>query len=114
MHCRATAVYELYRQHTYTVVPEADHELWHPNYLQGIKSALDRLTAYPAGGGSAPGLLQIPAVPVRTGLLHSSRRWYQSTAPTHGGHDENPQDHGAHLVGRSDPAYAGRERISPR
>ena len=43
MHRRATAVHDFYRQRTYTVVPEADHELWHPNYLQAIKAALDRL-----------------------------------------------------------------------
>ena len=44
MHRRATAVRDFYRQCTYTVVPEADHELWHPNYLQAIKAALDRLS----------------------------------------------------------------------
>ena len=43
MHRRAAAVRDFYRQCTYTVVPEADHELWHPNYLQAIKAALDRL-----------------------------------------------------------------------
>jgi hypothetical protein len=43
MHRRATAVRDFYRRCTYTVVPEADHELWHPNYLQAIKVALDRL-----------------------------------------------------------------------
>ena len=43
MHSRAEAVRDFYRQCTYTVVPEADHELWHPNYLQAIKAALDRL-----------------------------------------------------------------------
>ena len=43
MHRRATAVRDFYRQHTYTVVPEAEHELWHPQYLQAIKAALDRL-----------------------------------------------------------------------
>lgn len=43
MHRRATAVRDFYRQCTYTDVPEADHELWHPNYLQAIKAALDRL-----------------------------------------------------------------------
>ncbi len=43
MHRRATAVRDFYRQCTYTVVADADHELWHPNYLQAIKSALDRL-----------------------------------------------------------------------
>jgi hypothetical protein len=48
MHRRATAVRDFYRQQTYTVVPDADHELWHPNYLQAIKAALDRLKAQPA------------------------------------------------------------------
>jgi hypothetical protein len=48
MHRRASAVRDFYRRHTYTVVPEADHELWHPSYLQAIKTALDRL-APPAG-----------------------------------------------------------------
>lgn len=43
MHRRATALRDFYRQRTYTVVPEAEHELWHPNYLQAIKAALDRL-----------------------------------------------------------------------
>jgi hypothetical protein len=43
MHRRATALRDFYRQCTYTVVPEAEHELWHPNYLQAIKGALDRL-----------------------------------------------------------------------
>ena len=45
MHRRATAVRDFYRQCTYTVVPEADHELWHPNYLQAIKGALERLAS---------------------------------------------------------------------
>lgn len=43
MHRRATAVRNFYRQQTYTDVPEAEHELWHPRYLQAIKAALDRL-----------------------------------------------------------------------
>ena len=43
MHQRATAVRDFYRHRTYTDVPGADHELWHPNYLQAIKAALDRL-----------------------------------------------------------------------
>lgn len=42
MHRRAAALRDFYRQHTYTVVPEAEHQLWHPNYLQAIKTALDR------------------------------------------------------------------------
>jgi hypothetical protein len=45
MHRRATAVRDFYRQHTYTDVPDAEHELWHPNYLQAIATALDRLKA---------------------------------------------------------------------
>lgn len=73
MHRRATAVYDFYRARprtpatdqglpprspnsdrrtpippTYTDVPGAEHELWHPNYLQAIKTALDRLQAQPA------------------------------------------------------------------
>jgi len=68
MHRRAEAVYDFYRAGhqsrvtdqglpprspnsdlrtpiapTYTVVPGVEHELWHPNYLQAIKTALDRL-----------------------------------------------------------------------
>lgn len=43
MHRRAAAVRDFYRHHTYTDVPDANHELWHPNYLQAIKAALDRL-----------------------------------------------------------------------
>lgn len=70
MHRRATAVYEFYRaghrqaaDHglpprspnsdlrfpvSFTVVPEAEHELWHPNYLQAIQTTLDRLKAQPS------------------------------------------------------------------
>ena len=33
---------------TYTDVPGAEHELWHPNYLQAIKTALDRLVTQPS------------------------------------------------------------------
>jgi hypothetical protein len=43
MHRRATAIRDFYLHRTYTVVPAAEHELWHPNYLQAIKSALDRI-----------------------------------------------------------------------
>ena len=32
---------------SYTVVNDAEHELWHPHYLQAIKTALDRLKAQP-------------------------------------------------------------------
>ena len=45
MHRRAAAVRDFYRHRTYTVVHDAGHELWHPNYLQAIKAALDRLDA---------------------------------------------------------------------
>jgi hypothetical protein len=45
MHRRAKSVHEFYRQATYTDVPDADHELWHPNYLQAIKAALDCLSS---------------------------------------------------------------------
>lgn len=47
MHRRATAIRDFYRQHTYTSVSGAEHELWHPNYLQKIRAALDRLQARP-------------------------------------------------------------------
>jgi hypothetical protein len=43
MHRRATAIRDFYRQSTFTNVTEADHELWHPNYLHSIKTSLDRL-----------------------------------------------------------------------
>jgi hypothetical protein len=45
MHRRATAVRDFYRQSSYTVVPDAEHELWHPSYLNAIKAALDRAGA---------------------------------------------------------------------
>lgn len=45
MHRRATAVRDFYRRHTYTVVPDAEHELWHPHYLQAIQAALSRAAA---------------------------------------------------------------------
>jgi hypothetical protein len=45
MHRRAAAIRDHYHRCTYTVVPGAEHELWHPNYLAAIKSALDRLQA---------------------------------------------------------------------
>jgi len=45
MHRRATAVRDFYRQARYTVVPDAEHELWHTNYLSAIKAALDRAGA---------------------------------------------------------------------
>jgi hypothetical protein len=41
MHRRATAVRDFYRRHRFAAVPDADHELWHPNYLQAIRAALD-------------------------------------------------------------------------
>jgi hypothetical protein len=43
MHRRAAAIRDFYHRHTYTDVPDAEHELWHPSYLQAIKTALDRL-----------------------------------------------------------------------
>jgi hypothetical protein len=43
MHRRAEALRDFYRHRTYTSVPDTDHELWHPNYLQAVKTALDRL-----------------------------------------------------------------------
>ena len=45
MHLRATAVRDFYRQSSYIVVPDAEHELWHPSYLNAIKAALDRAGA---------------------------------------------------------------------
>jgi len=48
MHRRATAVRDFYLHHTYTDVSGAEHELWHPNYLQAIATVLDRLKARPA------------------------------------------------------------------
>ena len=36
---------------SYTDVPDAEHELWHPNYLQAIKTALDRLQTEPSKSG---------------------------------------------------------------
>ncbi|HVZ64704.1 MAG TPA: hypothetical protein VG936_09050 [Lacunisphaera sp.] len=48
MHRRAAAIRDFYRQHTYTDVPGVEHELWHPNYLHAIKTALDRLQARPS------------------------------------------------------------------
>ncbi len=43
MHRRATAVRDFYRRHRFAAVPDADHELWHPNYLQAIRAALDQI-----------------------------------------------------------------------
>jgi hypothetical protein len=43
MHRRAKAVRDFYKQHTFTIVRDAEHELWHPNFLQAIRVALDRL-----------------------------------------------------------------------
>jgi hypothetical protein len=47
MHRRATAIRDFYHRHSYAEVPDADHELWHPNYLQAIKAALNRLNTTP-------------------------------------------------------------------
>lgn len=43
MHRRAESVRDFYQQRSYTVVDEADHELWHPDYLAAIGQALGRL-----------------------------------------------------------------------
>lgn len=43
MHRRAEAVRDVYSNHTYTVVPDAEHDLMHPNYLSAIGAALKRL-----------------------------------------------------------------------
>lgn len=43
MHRRAESVRDFYQLRTYTVVPDAEHELWHPHYLAAIKVALDRV-----------------------------------------------------------------------
>lgn len=43
MHRRAESIRDFYLHSTYTVVPDADHELWHPNYLAAIGECLDRL-----------------------------------------------------------------------
>lgn len=51
MHRRAEALRDFYRHHTYTVVPGVEHELWHPNYLQAVKTSLDRLQAQPPNSG---------------------------------------------------------------
>lgn len=47
MHRRATAIRDFYHRHTYTVVTGAEHELWHPDYLHAIKTALHRLNREP-------------------------------------------------------------------
>jgi hypothetical protein len=43
MHRRASAIRDFYRRHAYVEVADADHELWHPNYLAAIRAALERL-----------------------------------------------------------------------
>lgn len=43
MHRRATALRDFYTHHTYTDVPDAEHDLMHPNYLSAIGQALKRL-----------------------------------------------------------------------
>jgi hypothetical protein len=60
MQRRAMAVRDFYRRCTYTLVPEADHELWHPNYLHAIKAALDRLASRDEPGSRAPVRLPRP------------------------------------------------------
>jgi hypothetical protein len=52
MHRRATALRDFYRHSTYTDVFGVEHQLWHPNYLQAIKTALDRLQAQPSTSGT--------------------------------------------------------------
>lgn len=44
MHRRAESIRDFYTGSTYTVVPDTEHELWHPNYLAAIEAALGRLT----------------------------------------------------------------------
>lgn len=43
MHRRAKSLRDFYRQHTYTDVPDVEHELWHPNYLRAVGACLERL-----------------------------------------------------------------------
>ena len=43
MHRRATAVRDFYHRSTYTVVSGAEHQLWHPSYLDAIKTAMLRV-----------------------------------------------------------------------
>ena len=45
MHRRAESIRDFYQRSTYTVVPKADHELWHPNYLAEIGRTLRQLEA---------------------------------------------------------------------
>ncbi len=45
MHRRAESIRDFYQHSTYTVVPKADHELWHPNYLAEIGRTLRQLQA---------------------------------------------------------------------
>ena len=45
MHRRAKAVRDFYKQRTFTDVAGAEHELWHPNYLSAVRTALERLKA---------------------------------------------------------------------
>jgi len=59
MHRRAEAVRDFYRQHTYTVVKDAEHEPWHPHYLSAFKTALDRLKAQPAKSGGEDALSRL-------------------------------------------------------
>ncbi len=44
MHRRSESVRDFYDNSTYTVVYEAEHELWHPNYLAAIGESLVRLS----------------------------------------------------------------------
>ena len=43
MHRRAKSIRDFYHKHTFTEVPEAEHELFHTNYLLAIEKALARL-----------------------------------------------------------------------
>lgn len=43
MHRRAESIRDFYQNASYEVVLEADHELWHRNYLAAIGEALQRL-----------------------------------------------------------------------
>lgn len=47
----ATTMRDFYRHHTFTDTPGAEHELWHPNYLQAIKTTLDRIKAQSSKAG---------------------------------------------------------------
>ena len=54
MHRRAASPRDFYTQSTYTVVSDAEHELWHPNYLAAIGECLHRLSWSPITMKSRP------------------------------------------------------------